>query len=1102
MLQVNPSIAPGMQLHTSNRMELLADNLAGIVAQPLCSPLDPEIIVVPNRGMARWLSMQLADRLGVWGNAKFLFPDHFAHDLFRRAFPESPEHTVVDKDLLSWKVLSVLSGGLINDPRLEPLALYLSDGRPVRKFQLAGKIAEAFDQYTVFRPDVILGWEEGREESRDSDWQAVLWRAVTEGRKLPHRARLHRDFLSAIGNLHGDSLPSRIAVFGLSSLPPFHTALLAAAATLTPVHLFVLNPCIEFWDQIVSESEAARIARRELPESGSAAMLHLEGGNRLLASLGGYGREFLSLLHDYDPAETETPSDTPPETLLEHLQADMLHLYDRGSPSGTPAMAIPATDRSVEIHSCHTPLREVEVLYDYLLDVFDSGDASNPSDILVMTPDIATYAPAIRAVFGAPETPGSRIPYSLADLTTGSEGAVVAAFMELLSIPLSRFEATAVLSPLETPAIRAAFGLEETDLETLRTWVRRCGIRWGRGRDGLRELDLPALPDNTWEEGIRRLLLGYALPAGDHCTFSGIAGFDGIEGTSAALAGNLLDYLDGLTAFTRESRTARSPAAWAVLLRNLLTSFFTPEPGCEDETDAIRDAIDGLSKPDASGIPVGAIDFETVRHYCTMRLSSIGSAAPFLSGGVTFCAMMPMRSIPFRIICCIGMNDGAFPRQNYRPSWDLMARHPRRGDRSPDREDRYLFLEALLSARRRLYISYLGRSARDNAASGPSVVVEELLAAIGRGFYPEGADAASGEGAGRAMVFVEHPLQPWNSRCFDGNDRLRTFSHANAAAAGPSGEAASLPRSFFTGELPRRPEAEVDLRQFIDFFRNPVKFLFIRRLGLKLPDREERIEDTESFRLAGLDRYAIAAGLTGQMLKNGDREAAYSLLKAKGALPQGNVGRFDFDSLADEVLSFVEGAVRPLIGKATLLPPLAVKASCPPLTLAGFIDNCYPSFRFACRFADLKAHDYLAAWIPHLLLCATVQPGYPTATVLAAKNRTIRLSAVSDAGGELAKLALLFDAGMHAPLQFFPDATLAYAECILKKNRSPGEAVAVARERYFGSDFSRGEADDPYNALCFRLGPSFDAAWEQCALDVWTPILNASSEQDRAHGHA
>ncbi len=538
-----PSIAPGLLLHTSNRLELLADNLAGIVAQPAASPLEPEIIVVPNRGMARWLSMQLADRLGVWGNAKFLFPDHFVGDLFRRVFPDMPEHTVIDKEVLPWKILSVLSGGILDDRRLEPLASYLSDGRPVRKFQLACKIAEAFDQYTVFRPDVILGWEEGREESGNPDWQAVLWRAVMDRQRVPHRARLQRDFLAAIGKLHPDSLPSRIAVFGLSSLPPFHTALLAAAATLTPVHLFVLNPCIEFWDQIVSESEAARIARRELPESGTAAMLHLEGGNRLLASLGGYGREFLSLLHDYDPAENEIASDTPPETLLEHLQADMLHLYDRGSLSGVPAIPIPLTDRSVEIHSCHTPLREVEVLYDYLLDVFESGSAANPSDILVMTPSIATYAPAIRAVFGAPESPLRRIPYSLADLTTGSEGAIAAAFMALLAIPLSRFEATAVLSPLETPAVRAAFGLDEADLHTLKTWVRGCGIRWGRGPEALRELDLPAMPDNTWEEGIRRLLLGYALPAAGQRTFGGIAGFDGIEGTEASLAGNLLRLL-------------------------------------------------------------------------------------------------------------------------------------------------------------------------------------------------------------------------------------------------------------------------------------------------------------------------------------------------------------------------------------------------------------------------------------------------------------------------------------------------------------------------------------------------------------------------------
>jgi exodeoxyribonuclease V gamma subunit len=1068
-------------------MELLVEALAGTVAAPLDSPLATEMIVVPNRGMARWLSMQLADRLGVWGNTEFLFPDHFANDLFRRVFPDLPRHTVFDREVLPWKIMSVLSEELLGDKHMEPLSACLRDGRSVGKFQLACDIADAFDQYTIFRPGEVLGWEEGR----DRHWQAVLWRTITGG-GVPHRARLRRDFLSAIGRLPENSLPSRIAVFGLSSLPPYHASLLAAVATLLPVHLFVLNPCAEFWDQIVSEGEAARIARRELPEAGAERTLHLEGGNPLLASLGDYGREFLSMLHDYDPQEMEIPFDPPGSTLLEIVQADMLHLYDRGASPELPALAIAPGDRSIEIHSCHTPQREIEVLYDYLLDLFDRDPTANPSDILVMTPDIAAYAPVIRAVFGSPENSGRRIPFALADVTAGSDGAVLTAFGAILSLPLSRFEATAVLSLLETPAIRAAFDIEESDLPTLVTWVRACGIRWGLGPEALRTLDLPAMPDNTWEAGVRRLLLGYALPSGKGRTFGGSAGFDDLEGSGAELAGRFLDFLDTLATFTQECGTPRSLTAWARLLGKLLDEVVADTGG---ESAAIREAIGGLSEAEIRGIPAVTVDYETIRACIAMLLDRTGSDAPFLSGGVTFCAMKPMRSIPFRVVCCIGMNDGAFPRKAYRPSWDLMAQHPRRGDRSLDREDRYLFLEAILSARQRLYISYIGRSVRDNSKNGPSVVVEHLLSAIDRGFFPEGSPAADRERPARTALIVEHPLQAWNPRCFIVGDPSGSFSDANAVVPGsPEGEASPALR-FRTGELPcRQGENNLGLRQFIDFFRNPVKFLFVERLGMKLPDRDERVADTECFHLGPLDRYAIAGQLAGQLLSGNDREAVYALLKARGELPQGTVGKFEFDALAAEIGRFVEETVRPLVEREPKLPPLIVDGSFPPLHIAGLIDGCYPSIRLAWRCAKLTPGDYLAAWIPHLVLCAAAKPGYPTRTILAARDRTVVLDPVPGAREELTRLAALLETGMHSPLPLFPRTSFAFAEGVLVKDQTPEKARSRAAETWYGTDFSRGEAEDPYYAFCFRSASPIDADGERLALAVWGPVLRATGD--------
>jgi exodeoxyribonuclease V gamma subunit len=450
-----------------------------------------------------------------------------------------------------------------------------------------------------------------------------------------------------------------------------------------------------------------------------------------------------------------------------------------------------------------------------------------------------------------------------------------------------------------------------------------------------------------------------------------------------------------------------------------------------------------------------------------------------------------MRSIPFAIICCIGMNDGAFPRQSYRPSWDLMAEHPRRGDRSVDREDRYLFLETILSARKRLYLSCIGRSARDNAPQGPSVVVDELLSAIDRGFRSHTGDG----GPARTAVTVEHPLQAWNPRCFADGDRLRSFSGANTATRGPAVTSGTGSNRLFTERLPAGPAEEaVDLQAFIDFFRNPVNALLANRLGMRLPGKQEEAADTECFELDGLDRYGVAQQLTGVMLGGGNPEEAFTLLRAKGDLPPGSAGRFCFDDLAAEIRPFIE-TLRPLLAGEPALPPLIVRVPVGPLVIAGSIDNCRSSVRLAWRFADAKAKDCLAAWINHLLLCAHHRPGYPTTTRLIAKDETIVLSPVPDAEAKLTLLASCYREGMRSPLPFFPDTSLDYAERVVVKKQSPRDARTKAMGIYNGNDYNRGEGDDPWFAFCFRPCPAFDAAWERLALDIWTPFFAASQVQ-------
>jgi exodeoxyribonuclease V gamma subunit len=1093
----------GLKLYTSNRMELLVDACAEIAAAPLASALSAEIMVVPNRGMERWLSMQLSNRLGVWANARFLLPNAFVEQLFNRVFTEFPDEPLLEPGLVAWRIMTILSGPIQTDDHYAQLSSYLGDKRPLRRFQLATKIADAFDQYTLYRPDMVLAWEDGVEDH----WQAKLWRTLNEQLKGRHRARLWRSFFNVAYKLTKEMLPERIIAFGHSSLPPYHTAILSAIASVIPVHLFVLNPCLEYWDDIISQREAVRIQRAELkrkPNRPFSADLHLDQGNALLAALGGYGRDFLAGLHELEGEAIALPYDPEPATLLAAVQSDILHLRERGAAAEAPRTAVNKADRSIQIHSCHSPLREVEVLYDHLLDWFNRQPSLNPSDILVMTPDIEAYAPFIKAVFDTPEERADKIPYSLTDLTLKSESPLAETFLALLSLPHSRFGASAVMALLETSEIRAAFDIDEQELALASTWVRSCGVRWGVSADSQTSRDLPATPENTWEAGLERLLLGYALPSGGDRLFSSIAPFGGIEGMDALLAGKIVDFVTTLSEFSAAACRERTLKEWSELLLSLLGSFFSVDNDKAEELAGIRSLLFSLRAPETLGLYGEMVDLEIVLDHLGGELKKSGAHAPFLSGGVTFCAMMPMRSIPFKVLCCIGMNDTAFPRRSYHASWDLIAAKPRRGDRSLEREDRYLFLEALLSAREQMYISYVGQSVRDNTACRPSVVVEELLGYLDKGFYPCAAPPPAGNanadpGALRNTIVVNHHLQAWSPAYFGDNDRLFSFSAANAAGAVSVSQGAKSPQSVDFCPKPLTPLSitaplEVDIDALIRFFKNPVRFFLNKRLGIILEDAESAIEETEPFSVEGLDKYRIAHDLIGRFLGEGTTAESYQLLKAKGQLPHGNVGKYAFDALSGEVRAFTD-ELQPFIAAEAPLAPFIVDKRIDAFHLHGVIGNIFPSAHLAYRFANIAPVDYLSLWIPHLALCAFAPEQYPKVSLLIGKDAMFRIKPVDNALDILHNLLKGREEGMRGPLHFFPKSSYAYAEKVRKmrdaqEQPDPDEALASALAQWNGNDYARAERDDHYYALCFNATVPLDEDFARLALAIWEPIFD------------
>lgn len=1054
-----------LHIHHSNRLEILADALAGLVAGPLADPFAAEPVVVQNPGMARWINQRIAERNGISARLEFPLPAGFFWQVLKAWLPDAPDLELYSKDALMWRIMALLPEHL-GDDAFAPLRHYLAGEKSdLRLLQLAGRIADLFDQYLVLRPDMVIGWESGQ----DVQWQAILWRALCGQDGHAHRARLLQELERAIGRggAPAGELPGRVSLFGLTALPPVYLRLLGALGRFVPVHCFCLNPSREYWADIVDERGQAR-RRAKAARAGLADPTGLlDLGNPLLASFGHAGQVFLDQLLELggeDLDRFEPPGD---ERLLHRVQSEILDLVDaRDAPRPCAA-----GDGSIQVHSVHGPLREVQVLHDRLLRLFEDLDGLEPRDIVVMAPDIDEYAPYIDAVFGAAD-PALRIPWSVADRRVGAEQPVVAALRQLLALPRSRFEASEVLSVLEVPAVGRRFGLDAAGIERIRTWVGESGVRWGEDEAMAESLGLPGERANTWAFGLDRLFLGLAMPPDPHADpWLGVLPYPDLEGGELAWLGALESFMEALGAWRRRLGETRAPTHWRTALNALIADFFDPDIDEEPVLQAVRAHLDTLvSLSERTGF-AGVLSLDQLRALLDGLLDESRGAQRFLTGGVTFCNMVPMRSIPFRVVCLIGMNNEAFPRGQHPPSFDLMAQAPRRGDRSRRRDDRYLFLEALLSARDCLYLSWVGRDERDDSIKVASVVLGELLDYLRRGH------------GWRDEQIVQHPLQPFARAYFDASTpRLFSYSRVWADAA-RSERGGSIPA--FAGAPLGAPDEQartLEVDALIRFLRNPSRYFLTRRLGLRLPDEAEVPEDTEPFDAAGLERYALRQSMLRRRLAGRESGAILASLRGEGRLPQGAPGELVFEEQLESVDPFCARLV-PLLDETPVEPP-EVDIRLGGFRLQGRLDGLRGSGLLGYRLGSLRCRDWLGIWVRHLVLNAIAPADIARESRFVAEDCTLTLAPVPDAEDRLADLLELRWQGLQEPLAFHPESALAWLQ--------RGDYGSAFHKVWDDEHAPAPESGDPAVRIAFRgrdpLGPAFEAN----AIRILAPMLEHS----------
>ncbi|MBF4762271.1 exodeoxyribonuclease V subunit gamma [Nocardioides islandensis] len=1117
-----------LHLHRAPRTDLLAEALGDLLARPLDDPLAQEVVVVPARGVERWLTQRLSHRLGVGGGGdgvcagvRFLQPRSLVSLLIGRDAddPWDPERLV-------WPLLATIDASL-GEPWCATLATHLGHGlsgadaelRQNRRYSVAFRLASLFAAYAVQRPSLVTDWREGRDTDGaggvidpDLAWQPELWRRLLPRVDGPPPDVRHAATLAALrAGGAGLDLPPRLSLFGHTRLPATEVELLGALGEHRDVHLYLPQASPALWDDLAG---LGGVVARDADESAT----HV--GHPLLASLGRDARELRRSLDGagFPSGDAVVPRESEPRTLLGLLQHDLRANHAPAVDERAGRHHDP-DDRSLQVHACHGPSRQVDVLREVLVGLLQDDPTLEPRDILVMCPDIETYAPLISAGFGLAPTgpdgtdgvvahPAHRLRVKLADRALVSTNPLLAVAGVLLELSGGRVTASEVLDLAATEPCRRRFGFTDDDLERAGRWVARTGIRWGLDQEARASFSMDRFPQNTWRTGLDRILLGVAMSGDDHRHLGTGLPLDDVGSNEIDLAGRLAELVDRLERCLRALADARTVADWMAALRT----------GVRDLTDVPTDDAWQFPQLERELARAAATDsggdlelrLADVRALLGGRLAGRPTRANFRTGTLTVCTMVPMRSVPHRVVCLLGLDDGVFPRAGFVDGDDVLARHPRTGERDGRSEDRQLLLDALMAATEHLVITYTGANEHSGARRPPAVPLGELL------------DAADRTTAApvRDDILVRHPLQPYDPRNLKVGDPAvdppewdvpdlrgptqRPFSFDDSALAGAR-SAAGVRRPvppLLTGDLPSRAAEDVNLEDLIAFLEHPAKAFLRERLGVGMLLRSEELVDAIPVALNALEQWQVGDEILQAALDGEDPDAVIHAERLRGRIPPFNLGWKALQDVIPECQKLLNASASLVSGVSRSLDVDVDLGDGRRLT--GTVAGVYGTKLVSLGYSRLKAKQRLRTWVELLALTASDPDeswtGHAVGRERAGPKRALTGPLDERALTWLRDLVALRDLGLTRPLPVPIATAAAWADAHAKSLRGMDIDVKQAARREWETDRFAGAAsfakedEDAYHVRVFGahlpVEELLDLGLPEHAWRIWEPLLS------------
>ena len=1076
----------GLHLHRAERTDLLADGLGALLATPLPDPFAEELVIVPAKGVERWLSQRLSHILGrgdgqdgVCAGISFRNPHSLIAEITGTTDddPWSP-------DAMVWPLLEVIDASC-KEGWCKTLATHLGhfetgeerELRQGRRYAVARRLAGLFASYASQRPQLLVDWESDitGDIASDLQWQPPLWRALVDRVDADPPHVRHAKTLARLQESTSD-LPERLSLFGHTRLPSTEVELLNALATHHDLHLWLPHPSDDLWQKLAGEH--GPVPRRDDTS-------HRNVGHPLLATL---GRDLRELQRNLPVPQTDEylNGHDRPDTLLGWLQSDIT--ANAGRPEGR---AHKPTDRSVQVHSCHGPARQIDVLREVLLGLLADDKTLEPRDILVMCPDIETYAPLIVAGFGLGDMiqgvhPAHRLRVRLADRSLVQTNPLLGVASQLLALAGGRATSSEVLNLAAAAPVRARFDFSDDDLEDITRWVRQANIRWGFDREHRQPFGVDFI-QNTWRFGIDRVLAGVAMSDDSHAWLDTTLPLDDVSSNRVDLAGRLAEYIDRLQRVVESLTGTRPLRDWLNALEHGIELLAKVDDDDAWQTSQLQREFADVLKS-AGPWADTTMRLPDIRALLERHLAGRPTRANFRTGTLTVCTMVPMRSVPHRVVCLVGLDDGVFPRLGVVDGDDVLARDPMTGERDIRSEDRQLLLDAIGAASEKLVITYTGANEYSGQERPPAVPLSELLDTL---------DMTTPNKV-RDTIVVRHPLQPFDTRnVIPGklipNEPFTFDPTVLRAARAREGDRAERP-SFISGPLPAPPPEDVALADLAAFFRDPVKGFF-RALDYTLPWEVDGVEDAMPVDINALEEWTVGDRILRDMLDGMHPDQAREAEWRRGTLPPGRLGWRKATEIRDQAALLAEAA-----GQYRRVEPDAIDVDIDlgsGRRLTGTVSPVLGDRLVAVTYSKLDGRHLLQSWIPLLALLAHTQRRDWLAICIGRPKRGTtprqeELGRPTEAAVDLlADLVAIYDEGRRQPLPLPVKTSYAWAEA----KHGHGDPERSAGFRWRSNDRYPGEDAEKAHERAFGKGAwlsaLIDAGLDTYACRLWLPMLRA-----------